>query len=658
MWKKRKTLSAAMAVVVLFTSIVFCPTKVKAESPWDTVSGAEWMANIDGSKKITEINIPGTHDSGTKKVSMATYSQCQDKSITEQLELGIRFLDIRMEAEDSGKLYLVHGTTDCESNSGGKLYLEEVLTDCYSFLDAHPTETIVMSMKKDDGKQADSVIQQNIHAYIDKNPNYWYLQNGKPVLNDARGKIVLARRYHDENSYGDKKGGLNFLWSDQGGSTVKETPWERVAVTGLTGLWIQDRYEYSTSDKWNAIKQGLDSPPDENSRSSVYFLNFMSVAGKSGLLPNSPAKTAKEINAKFLEYEMTQGKAYGWIIMDFATEELAKKVIASNHYIEIPEKAEINKTKNMLQISDTLTTDLKLPATGEDVGAGKGTSIAWSCDHPELLKTLGTDVWIIRPSSEEEDVTATFTATITCGRYSEEVSFSVMVKKSNGVSLEELIQALDNANTIYNNANTVNVYTKTSMETLANAIAAGEAIITSEENGETITDEQVQEAVTALNTTSNSLILKSLKELEENLLAWYPLDKDGNDVTENNNHGTAKGVDFSRENGATFTGTGKLQSFISLPTKMFDGKDQLTISFWAKDKGTEASRNQAVFGFGSGTKPDDNATPDVFKYLLINTSNNNCLKAVVTDNTWRNEVGFKSTEASFPKIHGHILHVY
>ena len=649
MWKKRKTLSAAMAAVLLFTSIVFCPQEAHAENPWDTVAGTEWMANIDSNKKITEINLPGTHDSGTQKISNATFAQCQDKSIAEQLNFGIRFLDIRLEAEDNGKLYLVHGSEDCKSNSGSKLYLEEVLSDCYSFLEAHPTETIVMSMKKDDGTQDDSVIQQYIHSYIDQNPDFWYLQNGKPVLNDARGKIVLARRYYDKNNYGDKKGGLNFLWGDQGGSDVQETPWVRVAVTGLTGLWIQDRYEYSTSDKWNAVKQGLDSPPDENKRASVYFLNFMSAAPKKLGLPTSPKSNAKEINPKFLSYELTQGKAYGWIIMDFATEELAKKVIASNNYTENPEQVEINKTKNALKIADTLTANLKLPLTGEEAGAGNGTSITWACDHPELLTILGSDVWIIRPSSTGEDVTATFTATITSGKFSQQASFTVMVEKSKGANLGDLVNTLTNAKTAYNNKNAAKIYNKTSMEALANAIAAGEKIVADEANGEIITETQAQEAVAALHTACNSLTLKTLKELEENLLGWYPLEKDSSDATKNNNHGTAKGVGFTRENGATFTGNGKLQSFISLPTKMFDGKDQMTISFWTKDDGTQASRNQAVFGFGSGTEPDGNNSPNVFKYLLINPSNNNCLKAVVTNNTWRNETGFKSTEASFPK---------
>ena len=549
MWKMRRKFHAVLAAVVLFTSINFCPIKAEAANFWDSVSGADWMAAIDGNLRITQINMPGTHDSGTQKISLATYSQCQDKSIEEQLNMGIRFLDIRLEAEDGGKLYLVHGTTDCQSNSGGKLYLEEVLTNCYQFLDAHPTETIVMSMKKDDGEQADSVIQKYIHEnYIDKNPGYWYLQNGKPVLNDARGKIVLASRYHNENNYGDTKRGLNFIWGNQGGSDVKATPWERVAVTGLTGLWVQDRYEYSNSDKWTAVKQGLDSPPDENNRANVYFLNFLSVAGKGFLsAPTSPKSNAKEINPKFLAYELTQGKAYGWIIFDFATEELAKKVIASNPY----------------------TSRLTIP--------------------------------------------------------------------------------LNTAKTAYDQAAAANAYTQESLDTYAEAIAAAQTLADQENSGNAITDTQFEEAVAALTTAANALVPKSLKEMEQYLLGWYPLTKDGNDTSKNNNHATAKGVAFTRENGAQIKGDGKLQSYLSLPTKMFNGKDQLTVSFWAQDNGTEASRNQAVFSFGSGTEPDGNNTPNVYKYVLINTSNNNCLKAVITNNTWRNEVGFKDKEASYPK---------
>ena len=62
MWKMRRKFHAVLAAVVLFTSINFYPVKAEAANLWDSVSSADWMANIDGNLRITQINMPGTHD--------------------------------------------------------------------------------------------------------------------------------------------------------------------------------------------------------------------------------------------------------------------------------------------------------------------------------------------------------------------------------------------------------------------------------------------------------------------------------------------------------------------------------------------------------------------------------------------------------------------
>lgn len=91
-----------------------------------------------------------------------------------------------------------------------------------------------MSIKKDNGDATDAKVQAAVHKYIDANAQYWSTQNGKSPLKDVRGKIVLARRYKNDNNYSDSKGGMHFVWGDQGGSDVVDTPYVRWAVTGLT----------------------------------------------------------------------------------------------------------------------------------------------------------------------------------------------------------------------------------------------------------------------------------------------------------------------------------------------------------------------------------------------------------------------------------------
>ena len=163
-----RLLAFLMTVAVVMTSLTY-PVKADTTDPWDSVASTDWMAKIDGDLKITQINIPGTHDSGTKYVEASNYSQCQDKTIAEQLAAGIRFLDIRVEMDSDGNLRLVHGSTACKDSAGNKLYLDTVLSDCYAFLDAHPTEAIIMSIKKDNGDATDAKVQAAVHKYIDAN---------------------------------------------------------------------------------------------------------------------------------------------------------------------------------------------------------------------------------------------------------------------------------------------------------------------------------------------------------------------------------------------------------------------------------------------------------------------------------------------------------
>ena len=671
----RRIISSTLAATLVFTSVTLFPEKVEAansatigKTVWSGVNSADWMANIDGDTQISAINIPGTHDSTTQYVDTSDYSKCQGSSIAEQLQNGIRFLDIRLEADTStGTLYCMHAAQKCYEDSGKKtrLDLQKVLDSCYAFLDAHPTETIVMSMKKDNGTVEDSQVESYIHNYINKNSGRWWLTNGSPTLDQVRNKIVLVRRYHSgsSNDYANDKG-VRIFWSDQSGSNVASIPWDgptKVTQYGWTQFCVQDRYEYSVSDKWDAIKKGLGSPPHTSNEQkkegndtinitpeTTYFLNFMSAAPKGVLsIPSKPISNAETINANFLAYNngsLDYGKHYGWTIMDFATEELARHVFESNSSPTLEAKLEaeqkIAQTSNALNIPDTAELDLVLPTTGEAIDGAAGTSITWTCEPSNVLQTSGSNFRLVCPTSE--DIPANLTATISYNGYFGAKAFTVTLKKTD-VIFRELMTAINDAKDICNDP----ANAKYNTEQLSAAIQKAEQFIKQNKGNNSITAAQIQLVLDELNTVSTeSFPLKSLKQLKKNLLGWYPLTSNSNDISGNQNNGAATGVTFSTKNGATFTDGGKKQSYISLPASMFNNREQLTISFWAKDTKADNNKSNTVFGFGSGTEPDGNNSPNVYKYMLINTNNSRKLKAVITKNTWRDEQGFK-TECSF-----------
>lgn len=63
-----------------------------------------WLLRVPGTKLISQLSIPGTHDSATNTCQWyqsCDISQCQSWSIYWQLMAGIRFLDLRVNTDKS-----------------------------------------------------------------------------------------------------------------------------------------------------------------------------------------------------------------------------------------------------------------------------------------------------------------------------------------------------------------------------------------------------------------------------------------------------------------------------------------------------------------------------------------------------------------------------
>lgn len=281
-----------------------------------TLTGSNWMSGIDDNTLISDISIPGTHDSGSKIVDSmtSTWAQCQSMSISQQLEAGVRYLDMRLEYDTTvaGNIRVVHGTVNCWSENGTALSLLEIISDCCRFLDANPSETILFSVKEDDGNNASSLAQAIISAML-SNSSYWYLGYSTPKLGDVRKKIIPVSRI-SQMYYG-----LYLTWRDQGS--------DGGSVDISSNLEVQDRYNMGTANKWeNAAKPLL----DKTKPNGKFFVNFLSTtgAGISGI----PA-CSNNMNGYFYGYEAKNNKCYGIVVFDYITESLAKKVFQCNDLV-------------------------------------------------------------------------------------------------------------------------------------------------------------------------------------------------------------------------------------------------------------------------------------------------------------------------------------
>ncbi|KAF1953399.1 PLC-like phosphodiesterase [Byssothecium circinans] len=158
-----------------------------------------WMKELPDMLPLSGISIPGTHNSHTHYRALPSV-RCQVLNVQTQLENGIRFLDIRVQPSsatdiDKKDLYLVHGAFPISLT--GTKYLSPILSTCYTFLTSYPSETILISLKREGvGNAADHHLAAILEKhYFTPNREKWYTGTKLPYLGAVRGKLVLVRRY-------------------------------------------------------------------------------------------------------------------------------------------------------------------------------------------------------------------------------------------------------------------------------------------------------------------------------------------------------------------------------------------------------------------------------------------------------------------------------
>ena len=316
-------LLSAVGLVLLAAAAVFLLPLTEAVDGTEAAGSADWMADLDDGMPLSEITLPGTHNSGAEHAQLAFFSKCQSMGIKEQLEAGYRYLDIRLDG-DEGVLRLMHGFTECKPSalSNRALTLSEVLGDCYAFLEEHSTETVLFCVKQEHGDLPVADLQRMLAEEIRRDPERWLLTDALPTLGEARGKIVLLRRWEDDAGLGSDAG-VPFGWKDQGGTEYPPEDTE-ANFPGELLVWVQDRYEYDTEEKWEAFVEGLTVGVGEEEAA----LHFLSTKGSFAY--GHPYFFAQRLNKRLLAYELPGEGPLGWVIVDFGSARLVEHIYERN----------------------------------------------------------------------------------------------------------------------------------------------------------------------------------------------------------------------------------------------------------------------------------------------------------------------------------------
>ena len=260
---------------------------------------ADWMAKLNNETSIRDVNMPGSHD------TMALYSigdlagQCQSLSLKDQLNLGVRFLDIRLK-EDKNKLKAVHGFVDQNAS------FKSITKTVEDFINKHPQEFLIMSIKEEaDASNSNISFEDSLKTYLNSDI-YLKDSNIPEKVGDVRGKVILLSRYKDATI------GIPAFqgWVDSETFTLPND------------IFVQDTYKItSTLDKQNQIVRCF------YEGGHALKINFLSAYRTDTFPPSYAVSAAKDINP-WINNEIGRFNDRGIVLYDFISED------NMNHFFE------------------------------------------------------------------------------------------------------------------------------------------------------------------------------------------------------------------------------------------------------------------------------------------------------------------------------------
>ena len=270
--------------------------------------------------RLIDLAIVGTHDAAA--FSASPQLRCQDLTLEEQLEVGVRAFDLRLvdRYDGSGYMDLYHG-----EESLGLEFTGEVLPLFTQFLTTHPDEFVILSLRKEDdehhSQEEMKAYSQSLRRALERPDVARLLYRGQLTretkVSEVRGKLlILLRTRIDEDVC------LPYFDGFQDDTTFVARLVNPCG--GNLDLMVEDKYMvYDTigmRDKKSALSEVLDlaeTMPDH------WMIAYLSGTGDL-----TPEAVAEEINpfAYHLLRERTSLPG-GIYFMDFAGMPEARAII-------------------------------------------------------------------------------------------------------------------------------------------------------------------------------------------------------------------------------------------------------------------------------------------------------------------------------------------
>jgi len=300
---KHRWISKLICALLFFAAAFLAMAPLGRVAP---AAGSDWMSQIEDSTPVNQLSIPGTHDSGALHSIADLTLKCQSTSISDQLNMGVRFFDIRLRLVGDD-LCVVHSFAD------QGLSFSSVAECMDDFLKRHPGEFLLVSIKEDAAPLRSSIsFRQAVEGILSEYSETFSFGTELPTsLGDTRGKAFIISRYKNASI------GIP-AWEG----------WADSASFRLGSLYIQDNYCIGDlSVKKADIQAAL------STSASCEFdlvLNFTSCYLDRAFPPSYAGTAAGEINPWLPSALAESEGCLGVVICDFMTEPLSEAIYGRN----------------------------------------------------------------------------------------------------------------------------------------------------------------------------------------------------------------------------------------------------------------------------------------------------------------------------------------
>lgn len=304
---------------------------------------ASWMSKLPDNSKdmlLTDLMLPGTHDSGANKINFSkipafikkpwqkllfrlaalpivsniinNWVITQDKPIQEQLESGTRLLDFRLGKDDKGELCLSHtfvlGT------------FKESLQQVKTFLEKHPDEVVVINLKVD-SPYSDSISKED-------------QENAAKMINAELGHLMKDNISISNTSIKGlvEKGNRAVVYANL---NLSSQSLGKIKAGSSHEIWPNKTQE---KDVVSAVKTEITKPDNANlaGKELIYAsLNTTPNTGSiiKGVFTDNLVKRGKHIQdkegEKFLDIQSQKTNLSG-VILDSPTPKFVQRILAKN----------------------------------------------------------------------------------------------------------------------------------------------------------------------------------------------------------------------------------------------------------------------------------------------------------------------------------------